>query len=313
MKATVRRWIYPAATVLLAAYVVFAVSASRKADRSLPFTSVAIEVVDSAHTGFVTAADVDRMLGGLRQRVKMTPRGRLNLLVLERQLEAQPAIESARCYALNNGELCLRVVSMQPVVRVFDGAGSYYVNAGGKTIPADAGNHVDVPVVSGHFKSGAAVTALLPMFRYIHANPGYDALVTSVTVDRRGDIIVIPAIRGHVINLGDTSQIADKFTRLSTFYHRVMPVKGWQFYDTLSVKWRGRLVATRAGKRTVDSLAIRDAEAPVEIPDDGTMMTDDRIDAVIAAQAVDAAHSARSGGNTAPAPAKPASPAKKQQ
>lgn len=293
MNATVRKWIYPVATVLLAAYVVIAVSASRETDRSLPYSGVSIEVVDSACTGFITAADVDRALGGLKERVRTTPRGRINMLVLQRQLEALPAIESAHCCALNNGRLSLRVVSMQPVVRVFDGDRSYYVNASGKIIPASAGRHVDVPVVSGHFDSGADVTALLPMFRFIHGNPGYDALVTSVTVNGRGDIIVVPAVRGHVINLGDTSQIADKFARLSTFYHQVMPVKGWQYYDTLSVKWRGRLVATRAGKQVADSLAIRDALAPVEIPDDGTMMTDAAIDADIAAQAIDAAHAAR--------------------
>ena len=28
-------------------------------------------------------------------------------------------------------------------------------------------------------------------------------------------------------------------------YHKVLPVKGWDYYDTISVKWGGQVVATR--------------------------------------------------------------------
>lgn len=259
-------------TLLMLLYAVFAVAMTRADLRSSRYTAVRIDVADSAHTGFVTPADIDRGLGDITGRCRTVPRSAVNTLDLQRRLQAMPSIEEARVVALADGSLRISVVPMQPVARVLDRNRSYYINSTGKTIDSHLGNHVDVPVVMGHFGSGKEVAALLPMFSFIHANPNYDALVTSVTVSPRGDIIVVPAVTGHVINLGDTTMIADKLERVSRFYREVMPVKGWQYYDTLSVKFRGRLVATRARKRpagygvtvVVDSL-IND------IPDDGSM------------------------------------------
>lgn len=240
---------YMCGTALLLLYTVFAIALTRAEKRMSLYSGIDIEVADSVGTGFVTAADVDRSLGGLRAICAREPRGKINTLALERRLQAMPSVESASVTQLNNGRLRLTVRPLIPVLRVLDGDNSYYVNAAGKTISSDLGNFVDVPVIVGHFKSGKDVARLVPMFSYIHRHPDCDALVSSVSVSPRGDIIIVPAVAGHVINMGDTSRVEDKFNRLRRFYSEVMPVKGWQYFDTLSVKYNGRIVATRADKR----------------------------------------------------------------
>lgn len=249
MKMTKRDIAYMCGTALLLLYTVFAVALTRVDKRMSLYDGVDIEVVDSVGTGFITAADVDRTLGGLRAICAREPRSKINTFALEQRLLAMPAVESASVTALNNGRLRLHVKPLVPVLRVLDGDNSYYVNAAGKTISSDLGNFVDVPVIVGHFNSGKEVARLLPMFAYIHAHPDCDALVSSVSVSPSGDIFIVPAVTGHVVNMGDTSKVEDKFNRLKRFYDEVMPVKGWQYFDTLSVKFNGRLVATRAGKR----------------------------------------------------------------
>jgi hypothetical protein len=68
--------------------------------------------------------------------------------------------------------------------------------------------------------------------------------------------------------------IADKFSRLRKFYHEVMRIKGWDYYDTLSVKWRGRLVATRRTKKVIDDRPLTELDGIVdEVLDNGTMLT----------------------------------------
>ena len=66
-----------------------------------------------------------------------------------------------------------------------------------------------------------------------------------ISAQDSANIILVPAIRGHVINLGKAVNIADKFNRLRRFYAEVMPKKGWEFYDTISLKWDNQIVATR--------------------------------------------------------------------
>ena len=80
-------------------------------------------------------------------------------------------------------------------------------------------------------------------------------------------------IRGHVINFGDVSDIENKFDRLRRMYEEILPLKGWDFYDTLSVKWRGQVVATRRVKKLVEPQVRYDDESENELPQDiGTML-----------------------------------------
>lgn len=275
IKRHIRTIVYAALTVATLAYVVTAVAMTRRQASSEPFTGIDICIVDSARTGFVDAADIDAELGQLRRRAAVTPRGRINTLAIEQQLTELDKIESAYCNVLNNGRLRITVTPMQPVARVFDGVGSYYINSTGKRITADQRSRIDVPIVAGHFDGGGPeVATLLPMLRQIHKNPEFDALVAEVTKNRQGDIIIVPAVVGHVINFGDTSRVADKFGRLRQFYHEVMPVKGWDYYDTLTVKWQGRIVATRRAKRSTEVLDPTQLPGIVDdMPDDGTMLT----------------------------------------
>ena len=45
------------------------------------------------------------------------------------------------------------------------------------------------------------------------------------------------------------------------FYREVLPVKGWNYYDTISVKWRGRVVATRREKKAVEYEPLTETDA----------------------------------------------------
>ncbi len=261
-------------SVVMIAYIIIAVSFTRSGERADYFSGLQICIDDTTGNGFVTSADIDTELGNLSKSIRRTKHSKLNTLQIENTLRALDKIEDAHCVLLNNGMLRIDVVPMQPVARVFDGVNSYYINSQGKRIKADARYHIDVPIVSGHFASGEDVAELLPMFDYIRRNPEYDALVTEVTVNKRGDIIVVPSVVGHVINIGDTTMIADKFARLRKFYHEVMNIKGWNYYDTLSVKWRGRLVATRRTKKVIDDRPLTELDGIVdEVLDNGTMLT----------------------------------------
>ncbi|MDE6121058.1 MAG: hypothetical protein K2F63_04645, partial [Muribaculaceae bacterium] len=84
---------------------------------------------------------------------------------------------------------------------------------------------------------------------YIASNPRISAMVATVMQEPDGNIIIAPNIVGHVINFGDTSMVADKFKRLRQFYRHVAPTRGWELYDTIAVKWRGQVVATKRHKK----------------------------------------------------------------
>lgn len=264
-----------ALSIALAVYLIFALAMTGAAERADSYTSLRIEVADSIGSGFVTADDVARECGGLHDIISTKSRGEIDLASIEDKLLQMPEIEKANVAAMNNGSLRIDVEPMLPVARVFEpGGGSYYINASGKRVRADVRYHVDVPVVVGFFDQNHPATSLLPMLSYIAADPTLNALVSTVTTSPDDDIIIVPVIRGQVINFGDTTAVADKFLRLKTFYREVSPVKGWNYYDTISVKWKGQIVADRRDKR-LGKLILDTEESDFDLIDDVATMSPD--------------------------------------
>lgn len=262
-----------ALTVVLAVYLAVALKATAEMSRSDSYAGCNINVADSLASGFVTQLEISKECGGIMTWIKERRRDNVDIGLLERTLRGSDKIESVNVSVLNNGMLQIDVVPMVPVARVFDGPASYYINAVGKRISADPRYHVDVPVVVGSFPSSRPAVRLLPLLRHIASVPELDALVSTVKQEADGDIIIVPSIRGHVVNFGDTSLVADKFDRLMAFYRNVMPVRGWQTYDTVAVKWRGRVIASRRDKALGESALNAVVEQFDDIDDTETMIT----------------------------------------
>lgn len=156
--------------------------------------------------------------------------------------------ETVDCLITTQGNLKVRVVPMVPAIRVFDGENSYYVNKDGKRMQAIPGFHADVPVVTGNFNKNLRPEIVLPVVKFIEEDETLRNLVGMIRVNDKENIILVPRIKGHVINIGDASRLPEKRRAIFTAYRSILPFKGWENYDTISVKYRGQIVATRRDK-----------------------------------------------------------------
>lgn len=223
-----------------------------------------VEVIDRLNTGFVTSDELTAELTPLLGDLKNRKLSEIGLDSIRRHLVSLDKIESATVTRLNDNRLRISVVPMVPVARVWpsDGTG-YYVNRQGKRIRANARYHLDVPQIRGNYP----VNKLMPLLDYLNENPETSRLITMIAPRDSADIFLVPAIRGHIINLGDVSNIPDKFRRLDRFYSKVLPVKGWEHYDTISLKWNNQIVATRRHGKLPDLTVPVISELENEGPD----------------------------------------------
>ena len=58
-----------------------------------------------------------------------------------------------------------------------------------------------------------------------------------------------------------------------TMYRKVLPLKGWEYYDTISVKWAGQVVASRRIKSIPEPAVRFDQEGDVEEENVDAMLT----------------------------------------
>ncbi len=256
--------------IVLLIYIGFALAYSDTRASGQVCRGVSVTINDPGHNGFVAVSDILRDLTEQKTKPEGIGMRKIDVQSIENTLAGCDNIESVNCVLLTNDTLLIEVQPLKPLVRVFDRNNQdYYINRAGKRMNASVHYRIDVPVVSGEFSEALKPTVVLPYIDYFTAHPGWDRLVSALQVTPGGDIIMIPAIKGHVVNLGDTTDIDNKFRRLRSFYSQVMPVKGWQYYDTLSVKWRSRVIATRRGFKHVEEAPL--TEENIDFDDISTM------------------------------------------
>lgn len=248
----------------------------------------------STHMDSVTRAGVLDEMARYPNPINGVRATRLDVAAVERYLSRLNNLEEVECAVTSDGHLLIEVESMVPEIRVFTANGdSYYINKDGKRMDAKVEFFADVPVVYGNFTDAWPATSVLPVTRFISSNPDMKTLISAVVARDPDNIILIPRVSGHVINFGDTTRLDRKRAALLTAYRQVLPYRGWNVYDTISVKFRDQIVATRRDKTpqlhgsittedidleeatlpTVDSSLAITVTAPSPSPDSNTSPT----------------------------------------
>ena len=255
---------------MLAAALVTGILWAKDKSRGEKCTGIEVQVINADSTSFVTPQGVLNDLKG--QGIKLVGKrmGDINASEIEEALRLSPYLENADIVKCQDGKILIRVSQLVPVFRVFDGGSSYYVNRAGKHMSANMYYHSDVPVVQGHFTRKYPATRLLPLIRYVESDSLLHSLVAMYSVKDTNNIIIVPNISGHVINIGNADGFENKFAKLMQFYRQVMPKKGWNTYDTISVKWNHQVVATRRVK-AVEQVIEYNPEDDEQAPDIQTM------------------------------------------
>lgn len=273
--------IYMLLTIVLAVYLGGALFVTDMMSASERAGGLTIAVEDSEN-GFVTAEGVRSELkvsGKDLADVSGTLLNHVDLQAIENQLNDVDNIETATVYRVfkkDASKIMVEVTPMKPVLRIFDPYSptkSYYVNRSGKRLKANHLFHKDVPVIIGRFNTPEKIEYVMPLIDYMENDRNFSAFVSSMELTPRNDIILYPAHTGPVINFGDASMIKNKLRRIMRFYQDVIKVKGYEFYDTISVKWDGQLVATRHNKVRHNDNFLPDTDIDADNIDLGYMDT----------------------------------------
>lgn len=254
-------------TLLLAYAAGISVWANREA-RDHVCTGIEVVVDGGNQPASVVSRGIVEDLMRYPRKIVGTQLHDLNVAEIEKFIARNNNFESVNCIISSRGKLVVKIVPLIPVMRVFYGDQSLYINKDGRHIVSNAEFYNDVPIVTGQFNKKFSPKAILPLVNFISNDKMLSELVSMVEAKDANNLILIPRIRGHVINFGDTTRLEEKKQALSLFYRQVMPYKGWEEYDTISVKFKGQVVATRRDKTrlNVPEQIIEDVD-----PEEGTL------------------------------------------
>ena len=162
---------------------------------------------------------------------------------LEVNLLNHPAIKKVEVYSNQEGMLSIHLQQRKAVVRIKNSSTDYYLDEDGFEMPLSMSYTARVLVVSGDVNSSHH-SDIFSFIKTINKTEFWKSQITQLHFEA-DEVIVIPRVGDHKIHFGILTNIHEKLDNLYQFYKQVMPVKGWQTYSDISVKYNNQIVCIK--------------------------------------------------------------------
>ena len=180
----------------------------------------------------------------------------IDLKNLERRIKTNKFIRTCQVSRNLKGDLLVEAQQCVPIARIVAGSAARvgtpdaYVSQTGQVLPLSDRYTARVVLVESEYArpllemdfTTEEGKPFLELFRAIDHDPFWKAQIAELYVDRNGEVTFFPQVGKQVIEFGTPTEIAAKFRKLKVFYKQILPVKGWDRYHRVSVKFRNQII-----------------------------------------------------------------------
>ncbi|WP_288372003.1 cell division protein FtsQ/DivIB [uncultured Algoriphagus sp.] len=248
MKRLKKYGVFVILTLILGGFIAFVEKQSIY--KTYQGTEIEIEGVSGLY--FVDKQEIENLLAEAFPNLKVgLLLEEVPLNAIEDRLEGHPFIKMADASIGQKGILQLYLEQHQPIARIVRPlAADGYITTEGKIIPISPSYTSRVLILSGDMaekllnEDGVMnqMPELMDLIRFISEDEFWNAQITEVEIRERDDIRLYQQVGEQVIELGDAADLEDKFDRIQIFYSEILPRKGWDAYDRVSVKFKEQIV-----------------------------------------------------------------------
>lgn len=242
----VKKILLSAVLLLIAAYLLAAITAFNRKPASQVCNDVQLVIKDSVYAGFITKKEVisllkEKKLSPIGQKLSAIQTGKL-----EKELAKHPLIDRVECYKTPSGKVCVEVSQRIPVLRIMSANGdNYYLDNKGTVMPLSAKCVAHLAVATGKIDRAFATKTLYPFGMYLQKDPFWDAQIEQIHVLPDKTVELVPRVGDHLIFLGRLDGYERKLKRVKAFYEKALNQVGWNKYSRISVEFDNQVICTK--------------------------------------------------------------------
>ena len=179
----------------------------------------------------------------------------INLNNLEKKIKSNKFIKEIEIYNNLNNVININVNQFKPYARLINNKGDdYYIDNVGDIFPVS--NKYSERVLLIFFKNHKYTdekninffqngNKIFKLINYINNNDFYKKQISQLNVNEDGEIIMIPQITKQKIYFGNSDNMDIKFKKLELFYKNILPTKGWNYYESVNLKYKNQIVCNK--------------------------------------------------------------------
>lgn len=210
---------------------------------------VDLEAVSGVY--FVEEKEIEQIISsGFPELKAGLPITEVPLAAVEKRLSGHPFIKSVQASMGQKGTLTVKINQHEPIARIARPMGADgYITTEGLIIPTSPTYTSRVLILEGEYAeqlmdqgSVDAMPELMPLIRFVTQDEFWSAQVTELEINKKDDIRLHQQVGKQVIEFGDALDIESKFRRIEVLYKEILPRKGWNAYERISVKFKNQIV-----------------------------------------------------------------------
>ncbi|MDP4282222.1 MAG: hypothetical protein Q8867_08750 [Bacteroidota bacterium] len=215
----------------------------------------------------VTSNDIYDLVKRTGNLLKGQKTGNIDIEKIEREIRRQPYVADVNAFMHLNGDVEIRIIQRQPILRIFNHYGeSYYLDGQGRLLPLNPAFTTRVLVATGFIPESFSKTVnyktdsiqehdstdyngvMNHLYRIsiaILKNSFLKAQIEQIYVTEDGNFELIPVVGRHVIYLGDAQNLEEKFDKLIVFYKMGLNKIGWNKYNFININYKNQVVCSK--------------------------------------------------------------------
>ena len=253
--------------ILLLVAVVVVIVVANVSHRNTAIKEVAVTIDYSGNDTLVTAAQLRGAVLQKYRDIKNQPVGDVDLEGIRKVVKANPYVEDATVSVSVSAEVMISVTQRSPLVRVYSKNTQFYLDNYGRYMPISSVKNQRVIIANGFIKkdfpgkpkdldleklmaadtlaANFGIVKIYCLAKYINADEKAKALFDQIYLNENGDLEVVPKLGDHVVIIGGTDHLDEKFENLYALYDDGFSKVGWDKYSFVNLKYIDQIICTK--------------------------------------------------------------------
>lgn len=263
MNKNIKILIWVLTGIILVAIIVF-VSTKRKNEVC---SKISIQILDTAGIKIIDEKLIQAVIEQEGNKVINKPVQEVNISEIKKRINEFLFVKHAEVFLKINGELVVQVEPRIPVVRICNRLNQHFqLDNEGFIMPISKKNQPRILAANGNISHKPKFDTIFNIYEkiydhridiltlreihelalYIYSSPFWTAQVEQIFIDDGDEIELSMLIGNQIVFFGSSDNYREKFRNLEAFYKKAMPVKGWNAYKEINVKYKNQIVCTKS-------------------------------------------------------------------
>jgi cell division protein FtsQ len=221
--------------------VLFSFTSNRNENRKLTKTKV---VFVGENASFLKQETVNKLLIENNADASAIRKDKLDLNKLEKAVSSDPMVEKSEVFVTIDGVLKAVVKQKTPIVRVFDGKRSFYIDYKGNTMPLSANFTARVPLVLGVIRKQNS-EALAELFRKIYDDEFLKKNIIAIQIMSSGSLKMLNRNFDYQIDFGGAKNVDAKFQNYKAFFQKAVVDSSLYKYRKIDLRFTQQVICTK--------------------------------------------------------------------